>query len=139
MRHDEARRHSRDSDSEANPESNFERTHLLLSTLVASPLDARLPLLLVVLCGTVTVTIVIAIDAARAVAHHGYGAPLPLGGAIRAETGSGAGAVGKDLAADGDGAGRAERGGRSTILGMGLAVSCRGWAGSGEGGAVHAR
>lgn len=42
------------------------RTHLLLATLVASPLDARLPLLLVVIGAEV----VVAIGTARAAANH---------------------------------------------------------------------
>lgn len=74
-------------------------THLLLATLIAGPLDARLPLLLVamlasdvvVICGLGTVA-----DCDRA--------PLPLGWAATIAVAIGRG-VGKDLAPDRDRAG----------------------------------
>lgn len=103
-------------------------THLLLATLVASPLHARLPLLLVVITGAV----VVAIDAAGAVDHAGGGAALPLSGAIGREA----------LAADGDGArGTQGRGGQDAVLRLRMRLGCRGrsWSGSGDSGSVHAR
>lgn len=75
------------------------QTHLLLAAFVAGPLDAGLPLLLVLVPGEV----VVAIGAAGAAANHADGAPLALCGAIGPE----AGGVGQAVAPDGDGACRA--------------------------------
>lgn len=112
------------------------RAHLLLATLVASSLDARLPLLLVVVPGKVVVTI----RTARAAANHANGAPLALCSAIGTTE---AGGVGQAVAPDGDRACRAHGRGRTSIA-MAMAVlslglGCRA-CGAGSGGcrAVHA-
>lgn len=83
-------------------------THFLLATLVASPFDTRLSLLLVVFCGAVAIAI--AINAGGAVAHYRDRASLALLGAIGAETGRSRADMGKDLAPNGDGAGGTEGG-----------------------------
>ena len=110
-------------------------THLLLATLVASSLDARLPLLLVV----VATKVVITVGAARAAANHADGAPLALCSAI----GTDAGGVGHAMAAGRNRACRAHGGGRTSIA-MAMAVlslglGCRA-CGAGSGGCrtVHA-
>lgn len=112
------------------------RTHLLLATLIAGSLDARLPLLLVVVPGKVVVTI----RTARAAAHHANGAPLALCSAIGTTE---AGAVGQAVAPDGDRACWTHGRGRTSIT-MAMAVlslglGCRA-CGAGSGGcrAVHA-
>jgi hypothetical protein len=111
------------------------RTHFLLATLVAGPLDARLPLLLVVVAGEVVVTI----STARAAANHADGAPLALGSAIGTE----AGGVGHAMAPGGDRTCRAHGGGRTSVAVamamLSLGLGCRA-CGAGSGGcrAVHA-
>lgn len=114
-------------------------THLLLATLVASSLDARLPLLLVVIGGEIIVTI----RTARAAANHADGTPLALGSAIGTE----AGGVGHAMATGGNRTCRAHGGGRTSIavavavamavLSLGLGCRACG-AGSGACRAVHA-
>lgn len=120
------------------------RTHLLLATLVAGPLDARLPLLLVVIGAEVVVTV----STAGAAANHADGTPLALGSAIGTE----AGGVGHTMAPGGNRACRAHGGGRASIavtVAMGvlavlavlsLGLGCRA-CGAGSGGcrAVHAQ
>lgn len=99
----------------------------MLATLVASPFDTRLPLLLVVVTGAV----IVAIHAAGAVDHDATGAALPLGAAIDAEA----------LAANGDGARWTQGRGWAAILRLRIGLGCRGrsWSGSGDSGSVHAR
>lgn len=111
------------------------QTHLLLATFVASSLDARLPLLLVV----VSSEVVVPIGTARAASNHADRAPLALCSAIGPE----AGGMGETVAPDRDGACRAHGGGRASIaMSMGvlsLGLGCRA-CGAGSGGcrAVHA-
>lgn len=102
-------------------------TYLLLTTLVASPLDARLPFFLVVITGAV----IVAIDTAGAVHHDSARAALPLGAAIS----------GKALAANRDGARRTQGRGWPAVLRLRVGLGCRGrsWSGSGDSGSVHAR
>lgn len=65
-----------------------------------------------------------------AVADHGHGAPLPLPTPVGA-------IVSEDLAPDRDGARRRKGRGRTAVVSLGQAR--RGWAGSGNGGVVHAQ
>lgn len=112
------------------------QTHLLLATFIASPLDAGLSLLLVVVSGEV----IVAVSTSGAAANHAHGAPLALCSAI----GTDARGVGQAVAPGRDGAGRAHGGGGTPVAMLSMAVvslglGCRA-CGAGSGGcrAVHA-